>query len=166
MARWWAGFPTRVGAARACKWGGFAALFQAFRETLGNVTIFNMVDKPLDQAVAYFIGASLLPILLVVAGIRLGRHDSWRWGIVAALIVALDLGEALLVPAANPVGAYKLMMADFVAFPSVAAQVASVFSIMTKLAVLALVINGIRGALAARDFEREVRTSSTLKRYP
>jgi hypothetical protein len=168
MARWWGGFPTPVGAARVSKWGGFAVMFQAFRESLGNVTVFGVVSTPLDDAIAYFIGASLLPILLVVAGVRLWRHDSWRWGSVAAVIVLYDLGVAVFAPATMTIGAYKLAMANFVAFPSLAAEVAFVTGIIIKLAILALVVNGIRGAFALRSFERtsELRGSSPLERYP
>jgi len=43
------------------------------------------VDKRLDDAIAHFIGASLLPLLLVVAGIRLWRHDSWPVCMQAAI---------------------------------------------------------------------------------
>jgi len=81
----WPSLAPRAAAARACKWGGLAALLQAVRGTAGNIATFMTVGKPLDDAIAHFVGASLLPLLLVVAGIRLWRHDSWPVCMQAAI---------------------------------------------------------------------------------
>jgi hypothetical protein len=55
----WPSLAPRAAAARACKWGGLAALLQAVRGTAGNIATFMTVDKPLDDAIAHFVGASL-----------------------------------------------------------------------------------------------------------
>lgn len=137
MAIWWSGLATRASAERASKWGGIACLIQAARWTIGNIASVSVADKPLDNAIAWFIGASLPPILLVVAGIRLWRSASWIWGSLATLVVALDL--ALLGPEPT--------------------SITTTAALIAKSALLILMVNGVRGALALRkvDYDEEVR---------
>lgn len=137
MAIWWSGLATRASAERASKWGGIACLLQAARWTIGNIISVSAADKPLDNAIAWFIGASLPPILLVVAGIRLWRSASWIWGGLATLVVALDL--ALLGPAPT--------------------SVIAITAVSVKTVLLILMLNGVRGALALRtvDYGEEAR---------
>jgi hypothetical protein len=64
MADWFVGLPTRASAERAAKWGGIACLFQGARETLGNLATSYFANKPIDDAVVWFVGASLAPIFV------------------------------------------------------------------------------------------------------
>src|SRR5438270_10750808 len=96
MTKWSPGFATRAAAERASKWGSFACFFQAVRETLGNIFVVSSAGKPIDDAIAWFIGQSLLPVLLVIAGIRLWQNKGWVWGSLAALAVMLELIGAVV----------------------------------------------------------------------
>jgi hypothetical protein len=153
MALWSIGLATRASAERACKWGGLACLFQVARATLGNIASVSVTNNSLDNAIAYFIGASLLPLLLLVAGIRLWRHRSWAWGTLASLLVGIDLVVVLAAPTAWATDAYLPLMTGLTARPLVAAQTAVVAGIVIKVAILALVANGARGAFALRTIE-------------
>ncbi len=153
MTIWFVGLVTRSSAERASKWGGIACLFQGARETLGSLLTVNLAGKPVDNAIAYLIGTNLLPILLLVAGIRLWRHAGWIWGGVAGLIVASELAAALIAPAAVT-NAYTPIVAKVAPSPSIAADAALVAAFVVKIAILALIANGIRGALALRRADK------------
>ena len=157
MTIWSVGLTTRASAARASKWGGVACLFQGAREALGSLLTVSLAGKPLDNVIAYLIGASLLPILLLVAGIRLWRHAGWIWGGVAGVIVASELAAALFAPEAVT-NAYTPIMAKVAPSPSIAAEAAMLASFAVKIAILGFITNGIRGALALRrvDYSNNV----------
>lgn len=153
MAFWSVGLATRASAKRACKWGGIACLFQTARAIIGNIASVSFADKPVDSAIAWFIGASLFPLFLLVAGIRLWRHSGLVWGSLAAHLLAFDLIVVMVAPTAWAVNAYVPLMTKLTAYPLAAAQVAVVAGMVIKVAILALVINGLRGALALRTLE-------------
>lgn len=136
MAIWLAGLATRASAQRASKWGGIACLLQATRMTIGNIASVSVADKPLDNAIAWFIGASLVPVLYVVAGIRLWKGEGWVWGSLAGLAFLLDL--ALYGPEPTSM------------------QAATALTV--RAALFILMVNGVRGALALRtvDYSEEV----------
>ena len=108
-----------------------ACLLQAARMTIGNIIGVSAADKPLGNAIAWIIGASLIPAILLVAGLRLWRTKGWIWGSLAALVVGLDF--ALLSPAPTSINA--------------------VSALVIKIALLALIVNGVRGALALQKID-------------
>jgi len=128
MGFWFAGLTSRVGAKRAAKWGGMACLLEAARQTLGNVVHLSGHDYNIIVFTAGFIGASLIPILFVVAGVRLLQNDGWIAGSVVALIIVMDFAVF-----GTPTS------------PSPAATV------IIRAIMLVLIVNGVRGALALRD---------------
>ncbi|MCW3845821.1 hypothetical protein OF829_01110 [Sphingomonas sp. LB-2] len=128
MATWLAGLATRESAKRASRWGGGACFFQAARLTIGNFAFLSVADKPLGNAVAWFIGASLIPLLFLVGGIRLWQAKGWIGGGLAGLALILD--SALL--GASPT------------------SIQSVTAFLIRAVLLALIVNGVRGTLALR----------------
>jgi len=123
------GLATRASAYRSSKWGGFACLSLAALMTIGSIATLIVEQKGLFRAAAEFVGASLIPIVLVVAGVRLLRGEGLFWGIAAAAIIAFDI---------------------FFYFPETV-SLQSITSIALKVAILLLVMNGVRGALAIRN---------------
>ena len=136
MAIWLAGLATQASARRASKWGGVACLLQAARMTIGNIASVSVADKPLDNAIAWFIGASLVPILYVVAGIGLWKGEGWVWGSLAALAFALDLAAHGPEPT----------------------SIQAATALAVRAALFIVLVNGVRGALALRtvDYNGEV----------
>ena len=130
MAIWLAGLATRDSAKRASRWGGVVApaFFQAACLTIGNFAFLSVADKPLGNATAWFIGASLIPMLFLVGGIRLRQAKGWIAESLAALALILD--SALFGPASTPI------------------QSGTAFLIRAVL--LILIVNGVRGTLALR----------------
>jgi hypothetical protein len=157
MANWFVGLSTRAAAERAAKWGGIACLFQAARETLGNFATSYFANKPIDDAVVWFLGASLIPVFVGVAGIRLWRYGGWIWGSLANLVVAADLISAA-VNLGPTIDGYTRLTAGA---PSTAiAMKAAMFTgFAIKIAIVAFIINGVRGALALEkvDYSNDLR---------
>ena len=131
MAIWSKGLATRAGAYRASKWGGIACLLQAARMTIGTIVTLIAAPKGIVYAAAYFIGASLIPIFLAVAGARLWRGEGMVWGSVAVAAVAFDL--VVYAPELNSIQA--------------------IAAVTVKVALVLLMINGVRGALAIRHVD-------------
>jgi len=146
MANWFAGLRRKASAERAAKWGGIACLFQSARETLGNLFTVSMAHKPLDHAIVWFVGQSVLPIFLLVAGVRLWRRGGWIWGSVAGLFVTVDLASAML-NLGPTIDAYTTMTASAPA-AAVAAKTALFTGFVVKVVIVMLIINGVRGAVA------------------
>jgi hypothetical protein len=133
MAIWSAELATRSSAKRACKWGGIFCLLQAARMTLANIVSVTAAGKYLDDAIAWLVGASLIPALFVVAGWRLWRSDDWTWASLAALVMLVDF--ALYGPYSSSVGAVTMLV--------------------VRVALLVGIVNGVRGALALRRIDRD-----------
>lgn len=131
MEIWSAGLATRVSAYRASKWGGIACLIQAARMTIGTIATLIVEPKGIVRVAAYFVGASLIPIVLAVAGTRLLRGEGLIWGGTAAVIVAFDL--VFYFPELNTVQA--------------------ITAVIVKMALLVIMINGVRGALAIQNVD-------------
>jgi hypothetical protein len=148
MANWSLGFATRAGAERASKWGSIACFFQAVRETLANIFVVSSAGKPIDDAIAWFIGQSLLPVLLVIAGIRLWQNKGWIWGSFAALAVTLELIGAFLSTYSQAY--YTALMAKFAPDVPLAVTAALVTSLIVKVGLVMLILNGVRSAFALR----------------
>jgi hypothetical protein len=151
MATWSMGFTSRVGATRATRWGSVACFFQAVRETLANVFVVSSSGKPLDNAVVWFMGQSLIPILLVVAGIQLWRHKGWIWASVASAIVVLDLIGALL--STYPRTYATALVAKFAPNVPLAVKAALITGLIVKVGLVMLILNGARGAFALRNVD-------------
>lgn len=151
MTIWSARFATRAGAERAAAWGSLACWFQAVRETLGNIFVVSLSGKPIDIAIAYFVGASLLPIFLIVTGVRLWRKSGWIFATLAALGVTLELAEGLLTT--FPRDYYTVLVAQFASDVPVGVKAALITSFATKVAIVVLMLNGARGAFALRKVD-------------
>ena len=137
MQSWAAGLAKRASAKSATKWGGWACLVAAARDASGIVITLNTANKTLGQSIAWGTGASLIPIIIATAGIRLLRGSGRLSGSVAVLIMSLDLA----------------MVSGTVMSPTMVGQ------IVAKILLLLLVLNGIRGAFALRhvDYNTELK---------
>jgi len=131
MKKWSAGLATRASAYRASKWGGAACLIQALRMTIGTISTLIVEPKGIARAAAYFVGASLIPIVLAVAGTRLLRGEGLIWGSAAAATVAFDL--IFYFPELNSVQA--------------------ITAVSVRMVLLVMMLNGVRGALAIRNVD-------------
>jgi len=58
--------------------------------TIGNIATLTAANNGLVAAVAWFIGASLFPILMAVAGTRLLRGNGLIWGSAALAVLVFD----------------------------------------------------------------------------
>ena len=103
--------------------------------TIGNIASVSVADKPFDNEIAWFIGASLVPILYLVAGVRLLKGEGWICGSLAVIAFALDL----------------------VAFGPERTSIQAATVLAVKATLFILVANGVRGALALRavDYNAE-----------
>lgn len=99
--------------------------------TIGNIVSVSAADKPLGNAIAWIIGASLIPAILLIAGLHLWRAKGWIWGSLAALVIGLDF--ALLGPAPTSINA--------------------VTALVIKVTLFMLILNGVRGVLALRKID-------------
>jgi hypothetical protein len=117
----WAAFlPTRISAERAAKWGGLAFIIQAARLFLGIFGSASASGKPLDDAIAWTVGASVFPLLMIIGGWRLYKGAGW----ILAGLLALEMTVELLFSTRHPI------------------------SIVVTAALLGLTLNGVRGVLA------------------
>ena len=96
-------------------------------------------------------GQSLIPVHLLIVGIHLWRLKGWVWASVAALVVVLDLIDALLSTDARASATALLSSA-----PNVprAVRTALFVGIIVKIGLVMLVLNGARGAFALRNVDK------------
>lgn len=99
---------------------------------IGNIATLTAANKGLVAAVAWFIGASLFPILMAVAGTRLLRGNGLIWGSVTL----------------------ALLVFDFLVYRQELAPAQAIASVCVKAALVALIINGLRGALVVQSMDR------------
>jgi hypothetical protein len=123
------GLANRASAYRSSKWGGFACLSLAALMMIGTIATLIVEPEGLLRAAAHFVGASLIPIVLAVAGTRLLRGEGLVWGIAAATILAVDI---------------------VIYFPQQIALL-TMISVVVKVSAFLLIGNGVRGALAIRN---------------
>lgn len=135
MPPWLAGLTTEAKALRAAKWGGVACLLQCTRMTLGNIVILNATHKPLDLAIAWFMGASIIPALYLITGIRLWRGNGAIFGNFAGIVFLLDLGFNSSIPTSIP----------------------GAIAIVVRVGLCVLLLNGVRAAHALQtvDYSKE-----------
>lgn len=128
------GFGTRTGARRACFWGGVACVIESLRIILGLFLHLSVTDKPLDSAIAYFVGAAIaLPVPLLIAGFRLVRGEGRLSGSIVIVLMTLDAALISAPPAAT-----------YFEMASYNEQIAIILRAMLFL----LILNGVRGAFA------------------
>lgn len=106
-------------------------MLQAARMTIGTIATLIVEPKGIIRAAAYFLGASLIPIVLAVAGTRLLRGEGLIWGSAAVAAIAFDL--VFFFPELNSVQA--------------------ITAVSVRTALLLLMINGVRGTLAIRNVD-------------
>ncbi|WP_343699811.1 hypothetical protein [Caulobacter sp.] len=99
--------------------------------TIGNVATLSTANKGHAAAAAWFFGASLFPVLVTVAGIRLLNGKGLIWGSAALALLVLDV---------------VLYRQDF-------SSVQAVTSLVVKAVLVVLIINGLRGALALQTMD-------------
>jgi len=99
--------------------------------TIGTISTLIVEPKGIARAAAYFVGASLIPIVLAVAGTRLLRGEGLIWGSAAAATVAFDL--IFYFPELNSVQA--------------------ITAVSVRMVLLVMMLNGVRGALAIRNVD-------------
>lgn len=128
---------TRTGALRAAKWGAIACWLQVLRGTFRNVIQVAELDAPVDSAVVWFAGASIIPAILLVAGVRLWRGT----GIVLGI------------------GAVLLMMVDVLFYAPGLSSIAAIVASIVKIGIVILIANGVRGSMALKntDFDAPMR---------
>lgn len=129
MAIWSAGLVRRESAERAATWGGVACLLQAARMTFGNFESLSVADKSFGQSLAWFTGASILPVLIAVAGIRLCQGIGWMWGSIASFFMVLDLAL----------------------YTSEPTSISGITAVVIKIALAIVILNGARGAFALQS---------------
>jgi hypothetical protein len=125
----------QYGGKRAAKWGGIASLLVAARGEVGIIYTVVHSGKAIGNAVAYTVGASIVPLILVIAGVRLLQGKGRVSGSIAALLLVFDL-------AFRPWGSMTLLETS-----------ASIIS----LALLIVLLNGVRGSFAVHASEKRVR---------
>jgi hypothetical protein len=105
--------------------------------TIGNIASISMAGKPVGNAVAWFIGASLIPLLYLVAGFRLRQGE----GLIAGSLGIL------------------FFLLDFVFYSPATFSSQAIGSLLARVVLLILVVNGLRGVLALRtvDYNEPLR---------
>ena len=149
MAFWLAGVANNASARRAAKWGGVACMVEATRMTVGNLVLATINGGDAVLAIAWFIGASLIPVFFALTGTRLWQGKGWIAGTIAALILSLD---------------FPLFGLSHLNIYSPLSATASGIVILVLRAIMwVLILNGVRGALAMRskDSRTEDRRSAT-----
>lgn len=111
-------------------------------------------DKSAAHVIVYTIVATVLPLLLLIVGFRLWRHAGWIWGIVAAVVIAADLVDTLFEPA-HAANTYKALVSVATSDVSRATNAAVMTAIVTKIVLLGLILNGVRGVLALPRSQRD-----------
>lgn len=138
MAIWLAGLATAASAKRAARWGSTACFLQAARITIGNIFRVATADKPVDAAIVWFVGASLIPVLFIAAGIKLRKGEGWILGSLAALTLVLDFAVW-----GRPASNSGLFYTSY-----------AYSSLIVKTILLLFILNGVRGILALQRNDR------------
>jgi hypothetical protein len=134
---WAAGLYSHEKAKRAAKWGGIACFLAAARKLLGSVIFVALSGKSIGHSVAWLIGASIVPIIIAVAGARLIRGNGRISGSVSIVLMILDVAMAKI--------------------EIVSPQLIS--SLVVTTALLIFILNGVRAAFALRhvDYRQSLR---------
>ena len=131
MRGWLKGLTTRSSARRAARWGGIACLLEAARLTFGMIAYLLVANKPLAVAIAWTVGAGTIPFVVAAAGLRLIMGKGRIVGSIAVLLVAFDVAS--------------------VGSSGMTANIASYVTV--SVALLILMINGVRGAFALQSVD-------------
>jgi hypothetical protein len=135
MPIWLIGLATRESAKRAAIWGAIACFIQAARIGLGMVVQLSTSNKSIDSAVAWAVGASVVPALIVVAGLSLKRGEGRSSGSLAVLLLAADL--AFYTPITLPM------------------TISTFGPLGIKVMLLLVIANGVRGAFALAHVDND-----------
>lgn len=128
---WAFGLSTEEKAKRSAKWGGVACLLAAARKMLTLILVVAYSQKSLDQAIAWLVGASIIPVTIMVAGVRLLRGNGRISGLVSITLMILDV-----------------VMSDI---RTVTPQLIS--SVVVTAVLVILIGNGVRGAFALQRID-------------
>ena len=109
---------------------------------IGNIIIVIDAQKSLGRAIAWSIGADLIPLIFVLAGIRLWQGQGRVAGTAVALILLLDL--ALF-------GSKPTLILSAAMFGPELSSVVSATMLIIRAVIFLLIINGVRGVLASRS---------------
>lgn len=142
---WAAGLATRKSARRAAKWGGRALLLVAALDILRSFAatwvLVRLGVRPFDSPIAWTIGVAIPPLIFAVGGFRMMRGEG-RWeGSIAVLLLALDIGLTA-------------------ARSSEISTLLAIFALRGTL--LALAINGLRGAFALHSRKMDAELEATF----
>ena len=121
----------QAAAKRAAKWGGIACWLAATRKMLTAVAFVVTSGKSFGHSIAWLVRASLIPLVIAVAGVGLLRGGDRFSGCVAIVLIILDVAMSDLQP--------------------VTPQLVS--SIVVTALLLAFIANGVRGAFALRHVD-------------
>jgi hypothetical protein len=113
----------------ATRWGAIACAIQAVRMSAGNILMLVAANKPLANAIAWFIGASLIPCVLILASCLFWKGRGAVLGSIALLIIVVDL--IIYGQPASPNVPYNVIAA-----------------LLVKAVILLLIVNGVRGAIS------------------
>ncbi len=109
---------------------------------IGNIIIVIDAQKSLGRAIAWSIGADLIPLIFLLAGIRLWQGQGRVAGTAVALILLLDL--ALF-------GSKPTLVLSAAMFGPELSSVVSATLLVIRAVIFLLIINGVRGVLALRS---------------
>jgi hypothetical protein len=123
-----AGFATRASAVRATKWGGVAAFLGAAREILDLLTPASSGEQ---SSGFIWLAGGLISIVMFIAGVRLFEGNGRFSGVIASLLMAVEITIFSLVP-----------LSPF-----------AIGALLATTTLFILIANGVRGAFALRFFD-------------
>jgi len=128
MRIWMVGFTTRASAIRATKTGAVAAFLGAAREV---ADLFTTTISDRGSFDFIWLTASVILIVMIVAGVRLLEGNGRFSGIIASMLMAIEIAILGLVP-----------LSPF-----------TIGALLATVALFILIANGVRGAFALRFFD-------------
>jgi hypothetical protein len=97
---------------------------------IGILVTVSSSGKPLGNAIAWFVGASIIPVAIAIAGLLLWKERNWISG---CFVIAVMLGDLLIFGVAT----------------------ADAIGLVLRFVLLLIIANGVRGALALRASQKE-----------
>lgn len=128
MRIWMVGFATRASAVRATKTGAVAAFLAAAREV---ADLFTTTSSDRGSFDFLWLTTGVVLVVMVVAGIRLFEGNGRFSGVVASMLMAVEIVIFSLVP-----------LSPF-----------TIGALLATVTLFTLIANGVRGAFALRFFD-------------